>query len=67
MKIHMSCKRYNEELPKSVDAEFEERFRGLSWCIHILYWLYLWIDFELPWQHFSWRYKQSNIENAIQF
>ena len=30
MPIHIPSKRYNEDLPKSVEVEFVDRFRGLS-------------------------------------
>ena len=30
MPIHIPSKRYNEYLPKSVEVEFVDRFRGLS-------------------------------------
>ena len=67
MPIHMPCKRYHEDLPKSVDVEMLDRFRRLSWFVNFLYRLHLWTNFELPWQHFRWRYKQSIIENTIKF
>ena len=36
-------------------------------CSRIVYGRQLWNDSELPWQQFRWRYKQSFIENTIQF
>ena len=67
MPIHIPSKRYNEDLPKSVEVDFVDRFRELSWCVRFVYRRQLWNDSELPWQHFRWRYKKSNIENTIKF
>ena len=61
MPIHIQGKRYKEDLPKSVVVEFVDRFRGLFCRVRFVYRRHLWNDSELPWQHFRWRYKQSNI------
>ena len=67
MPIPIPSKRYNEDLPNSVEVEFVDRFRGLSWCVRFVLRRHLWNDSEIPWQHFRWHYKQSNIENTIKF
>ena len=36
MPIHIPSKRNNEDLPKSVEVEFVDRFRGLSWCVRFV-------------------------------
>ena len=50
MPTHIPSKRYNEDLSKSVDVEFVDRFRGLSWSVRFVYRCHLWNDSELPWQ-----------------
>ena len=67
MPIHIPSKRYNEELPKSVEVEFVDRFRELSWCVRFVLRRHLWNDSELPWQHIRGRYNQSNLENTNKF
>ena len=64
MPINIPSKRNNEDLPKSVEVEFVDRIRGLSWCVRFVLRRHLWNDSELPWQHIRWLYKLSNIENT---
>ena len=52
MPIHIPIKRYDEDLPKSVEVEFVDGFRGLCWCVRVVYRGHLWNDSELPWHHF---------------
>ena len=65
MLMHSLCRRRYDDLQISVDVEFVDRFRGQSWCVDFLHRRQLWIDCELVWQHFRWRYKQYHIENTI--
>ena len=65
MLMHSPCRRFSEDLPKSVDVDFVHWFSGQSWSVDFLYRRHWRIDCELPWQHFRWRYKQSNRENTI--
>ena len=65
MPIDIPSKIYSKDLPKSVEVEFVDRFRCLSWCVRFVYRRHLSNDYQVLWQHFRWRYKQPNMENTI--
>ena len=58
-------RRCYEDLPASVDAEYEDRFRRQYWSVKTFSGNHFCTEFYLRWQIFDRSRKQTNIENTI--
>ena len=60
-------RRCYEDLPASVDAEYEDRFRVQYWFVTTISGYHFCIECYLPWQLFHRSRKQTNIEITIKY
>ena len=67
MLLDRPCWSCYEVLPVSVDAEYGNWFRGQSLYVGFLSWCIIFTECSLPWQHFRWRHKQTNIDITVKF